>query len=74
MTEKQPYQHRSDVVGSRSAEGNAETEHRDAARPSGEERNELDPEQRNRQDGYGPRTHQDTRIDPDPRFEEDAGA
>lgn len=73
MSEQQPYQHQGEIAGTRGEEASAETEHRDAARPSGEGRNELNPDERNRQDDHGPRTHEATRIDPDPRFE-DGGA
>jgi hypothetical protein len=72
MSDKQPYQHRSEIAGTRDGDADAETEHRDAARTTGEARNELNPEERKRQDGYGPRTHPATQIDPDPRFEDES--
>jgi hypothetical protein len=71
MSEKQPYEHSGKVMGSGADSPTPETEHRDTARPTDQERNELNPEQRNKEKAYGPRTHQDTRIDPDPRFEEE---
>jgi hypothetical protein len=67
MAEKQPYDHDSEIAGNGGE--NAESEHRDTARPTGPRPNELDVEERNREQ---PRrtTHQDTKIDPDPRFED----
>lgn len=66
--DKHPYRHGGRMTGFGSASESKETEHRDTARPAADERNELDPERRNREKRYGPRTHEDTRIDPDPRF------
>jgi hypothetical protein len=68
MSDEKTYEHRNGVAGAGGE--TAETEHRDAARPGGEQRNELDPDRRNREERRGPRTHDDTRIDPDPRFGE----
>jgi hypothetical protein len=67
MSGKQPYEHEGEVAGARRE--TAESEHRESARPAGPRTNELDVEARKREQ---PRrsTHQDTRIDPDPRFEE----
>jgi hypothetical protein len=41
---------------------NAETEHRDLARPEENGPNELRPDERGREEGIGPRTHDDTRF------------
>lgn len=60
--EKKAYQHESEHAGFGSASESHETEHRDTARPAGEHRNEIDPEERNSEQPIGPRTHQDTRI------------
>lgn len=70
MEGKKPYQHRSEGTGFGFDEESAELEHRDTARPRQQERNELNPAERNREKQHGPETHQDARIDPDPRFDE----
>lgn len=67
MSDKGAYEHRTGAGG---AGESAETEHRDTARPLQPESNEIDLERRNEEQRYGPRTHQPTRIDPDPRFED----
>jgi hypothetical protein len=69
MAEEGAYDHRNEVAGSGSGERSAETEHRDTARPE-EQTNELAPGGRREHPERGPTTHDDTRIDPDPRFGE----
>ena len=61
--EKSAYEHNDNVTGFGADRGTSpSTEHRETTSASPEDRNELDPEQRQRPDPYGPRTHKDTNI------------
>jgi hypothetical protein len=71
MSEKKPYDHQGDVAGSTGE--SAESEHRDTARPAAPPPNEIDVAERNREEPPRRTTRQDTRIDPDPRFEDENG-
>jgi hypothetical protein len=55
------YDHSSSVTGE-PEKASPSTEHQDTARPTGPQPNELRPDERRRQDGYGPRTHESTRT------------
>ncbi len=59
---KSANEHSGEVTGFGSNSETAETEHRETATTSAEERTEIDLEERNREKRYGPRTHQNTRI------------
>lgn len=57
------YEHDATIPGTQSSEDlPPSTEHQDAAYGNAEERNELRPRERGRTDGYGPRTHDDTKV------------
>lgn len=63
MKDKDAYQHQGEVAGFGSADSGSEAnEHRPTTADSAEERNEIDPEERNRQKRYGPTTHDDTKV------------
>lgn len=59
QTEK-AYEHSGETVGA-GDDDTAELEHRDTARGNASGRNEIDP-QKGTRDGYGPRTHEQTRT------------
>lgn len=62
MTEKDtPYEHRGEGTGS-TPERSAYSKHRDTAHGDAERRNELRPDERAEQDGFGRRTHPSTRA------------
>jgi hypothetical protein len=61
--DKNAYNHSDDITGFGADRGSSpSTEHRETTSTSADDRNELDPEQRQRPDAYGPRTHKDTNI------------
>jgi hypothetical protein len=70
MSENRPYEHSSTSTGGSGDGDSAQTEHRDTARPTGDQPNESTPEERNERSNYGPRTQPATRIDPDPLFDD----
>lgn len=65
MSDKQsgdrPYEHSGRTVGG-SPGPDPSTEHRDTARGNPSQLNDIRPEERAEQDGYGPRTHPATRT------------
>jgi hypothetical protein len=71
MADQNAYEHSGEVTGQGADSPSPQTEHRDTARPTGDRPSELNPEERNRETKYGPRTHQATRIDPDPLFDKE---
>lgn len=62
MTEKSDaYEHSGRMAGFRSdPSGDPAAEHNETASGEATERNEIDPERRNEEKAYGPRTHKDT--------------
>ena len=55
------YEHSGETVGAGDDQSDA-LEHRDTARGNASGRNEIRPEERANEDGYGPRTHDQTRT------------
>lgn len=56
------YDHQSETAGPDGGSYADQNEHRDTARGDDAGPNEISPDERGRGDGYGPRTHEDTRT------------
>ncbi|MEX2569719.1 MAG: hypothetical protein WD737_00335 [Gemmatimonadota bacterium] len=59
---KDAYRHTSEIAGGGAAEERPSTEHQDLARGDAEPANEIREDERAEGDGYGPRTHEATRV------------